>query len=477
MLRSLQLSIAFLLLTGALVAQQIPRSRHVYIVAEENTSYEHEVGSSNMPYLNSLIKQGSLATQFYANQHSSLTDYFWVTAGQVMTTNNDTLQVFNVDNIVRHVMQLGLTYKSYAESLPYAGYAGLYSGNYMKRHAPLPYYSDMGDSTTEMLKHVPITVFAEDVKNGTLPNFAFITPDATDDMHNCQSGTTACEQKADAWLKTYLAPLLARPEFQPGGDGLLILWADEADLGTDNRCSATVSQGCGGRIVVAMIGPNVKKGFQSNVTYYHQNVLRTMLEALGTTQNFPGASNTAKPMSDMFVANTVASGVTVTAPANNAMVSSPMQVIASATAANAITAMQVYVDNKLASSVSGSTVDAELNVTPGQHSVVVQSWDSAGGVQKRALNVTATATPAITIQSPAQGAALTNGNIVIAASSNVPSQISATQVYVDNVEKYSTAAASVNTTLPMAVGTHSIVVQNWDNKGNVTKASVNITVK
>jgi hypothetical protein len=101
--------------------------------------------------------RGALSTQFYADQHSSLPDYFWVTSGQMITMNNETLLTYNVDNIVRHLMQLGLTYKSYAQSLPHPGYAGLYSGAYMKRNAPLPYYTDMGNSTTKMLKHVPIT--------------------------------------------------------------------------------------------------------------------------------------------------------------------------------------------------------------------------------------------------------------------------------------------------------------------------------
>jgi len=57
----------------------------------------------------------------------------------------------------------------------------------------------------------------------------------------------------------------------------------------DNRCSATVSTGCGGHILVAMIGPQVKAGFKSTATYHHPSVLRTMLEALGTTANFPSA--------------------------------------------------------------------------------------------------------------------------------------------------------------------------------------------
>src|SRR5579872_4112596 len=150
--------LTFALLLGAVCLlvtasfAQVPRSNHVYILAEENISYEHEVGdTTDMPYLNSLISHGGLATQFYSNQHSSLPNYFGVTAGQYNTNNNDTTATYDVDNIVRHVLANGKTFRSYAQTLPYAGYTGLYSGEYLKRHAPLIYYTDVAGSATEIL--------------------------------------------------------------------------------------------------------------------------------------------------------------------------------------------------------------------------------------------------------------------------------------------------------------------------------------
>src|SRR6478736_2009026 len=298
-----KMSIALALFFGVSAFAQVPRSKHVYIVAEENRSYEHIVGSASMPYLNSLINKGGLATQFYSNQHGSLENYLTVTSGQYLTHNNDTLAVFNVDNIERHLLTNGMTFKSYAQSLPFAGYTGLFSGAYMKRHAPLPYFTDMANSSL-IMNHVSTTVMAQDIANGTLPNFAFITPDGDHDMHNCGTNLGACLWTADQWLKSNIGPLLATAPFQPGGDGVLIIWADEADLSTDNRCSATVLTGCGGHIVVAMIGPQIKAGYKSVTTYHHPSVLRTMLEALGTTANFPGAANTAPDMREFFQGNT-----------------------------------------------------------------------------------------------------------------------------------------------------------------------------
>jgi len=380
------------LFVGVSAFAQVPRSNHVYIVAEENHSYEHIVGSIYMPYLNSLLAKGGTATQFYANEHGSLENYLIVTSGQYLTHNNETLATFNVDNIERHLLTNGKTFKSYAQTLPFAGYTGLYSGAYMKRHAPLPYYTDMASSSL-IMNHDSTTQMAKDITNGTLPNFAFITPDGDHDMHNCPNGLNACLQTADNWLKANIAPLLATAPFQPGGDGLLIIWSDEADLSTDNRCSATVLTGCGGHIVVAMIGPQIKAGYKSVTTYHHPSVLKTMLEALGTTSNFPSAANTAPDMREFFKSNTststTASGsVTISAPTASTVTGPGVPAAASASAANPITFMRLYVDNVSVYSISASKFSTTVNMTKGTHNMVFQAWDSKGTVYKTAKTIT-----------------------------------------------------------------------------------------
>jgi hypothetical protein len=386
-----KLSIALASFIGVTAFAQVPRSNHVYIVAEENRSYERIVGSVSMPYLNSLLAKGAVATQFYSNQHGSLENYLIVTSGQKLTDNNDTLAVFNVDNIERHLLTNGKTFKSYAQTLPFAGYTGLYSGAYMKRHAPLPYYTDMANSSL-LKNHVSTTELAKDIANGTLPNFAFITPDGNNDMHNCGANLGACFWTADQFLKNTIGPLLATAPFQPGGDGLLIIWADEADLGSDNRCSATVLTGCGGHILVAMIGPQVKAGYKSVTTYHHPSVLRTMLEALGTTANFPSAANTAPDMREFFKGNTgtatTASSVQISSPAASTVTGPGVTLAASATAPNPVTFMRIYVDNVSVASASTSKISATVSMSKATHSVVFQAWDSQGNVYKASRTIT-----------------------------------------------------------------------------------------
>src|SRR5690242_8395518 len=85
--------LALMTLVAGVSVAQVPRSKHIYVVAEEDHSYEHMVGSSYMPYFNSLIAKGGLATQFYADMHGSLENYLILTSGQYLTKNNDTTAV------------------------------------------------------------------------------------------------------------------------------------------------------------------------------------------------------------------------------------------------------------------------------------------------------------------------------------------------------------------------------------------------
>src|SRR5207253_2216053 len=59
----------------------VPQFAHVFIVVEENADYAKVVGNSAMPYLNSLASRYGLATQYYANTHPSIGNYFMLTVG------------------------------------------------------------------------------------------------------------------------------------------------------------------------------------------------------------------------------------------------------------------------------------------------------------------------------------------------------------------------------------------------------------
>ena len=292
--RTLALSICVFALAGCTgqVAQIPPppapsaRFGHVFIVVEENANYANVVGSPSMPYLNSLANQYGLATNYFANAHPSIPNYFMLTTGQTLTLIDAlTPQSFPVsdDNVVRELIAAGKTWKSYAEDLPTVGYTGGDSGNYAVRHNPLAYMTDVQNNSAQKQDLVPFTQLSADLSTANLPDYSFIVPNLCSDGHNCSLTI------ADNWLKANLDPVIRSSIFQK--DGVLIVVFDEADL-------QDFTSG-GGHVAAVIVSPLAKRNYKSIAFYQHQSVLRVMLEGLGLTK-LPGDAATAPAMWEFF---------------------------------------------------------------------------------------------------------------------------------------------------------------------------------
>jgi hypothetical protein len=251
-------------------AQTLPQFGHVVVVPLENHSYSEVVGSSSMPYLNSLIARYGLATNYTANTHPSIGNYFMLTTGQILTNDDgQTPSSFpvGVPNIASLLEAAGKTWKDYPEM----------TGTYIVRHDPLQYFTNVNTANLS-----DFSQFAPDLANHALPNFSWITPNGCDDAHDCGLST------ADSWLQTHIDPLVKSSYLQTGGDGLLIIVFDEDDGSEGNRVACVI------------VSPKiVSAGFQSSNSYHHQNALRLMAQALGLT-TFPGAAASAANMSEFF---------------------------------------------------------------------------------------------------------------------------------------------------------------------------------
>jgi hypothetical protein len=377
-----------------------------------------------------------------------------------VTSDNETTSCFNVDNMVRELLAKGLTWRTYEEDLPYPGFLGLTYANYVRRHNPLIDFTD-ACTTTQALNSVPYTQLAIDMANNQVPNYSYITPNLQDDAHD---GTLA---QADLWLSQQMPAILARPEFLPGGDGLLFITFDEADLSTDNRCSSLISNGCGGHIATLIIGPQVRPGYNSQVLYGPQNLLQTVCDAMALAV-CPGAGAVSLPMLDVF--NTVS----ITGPFPGAAVASPLAIHAVSQNNSTVNAMQLYMDSSLAYGIIGSTLSTSLPVSSGMHFMVAQSWDAAGGIHKRSVNVMVQS-EAVVVTAPTPNAVVSSP-FSVSATAGGANAVSAMQVYVDNVSVYQTSGATVNAKLTLNAGLHNVVVQAWDVSGGITKNSFYVTV-
>jgi phosphatidylinositol-3-phosphatase len=257
---------------------------HVFIVVEENTDYVDVIGNSAMPYLNGLADQYGLATQYYANTHPSIGNYFMMTCGDIVTNDDAYTMTVSQDNVVRRLLSAGKTWKVYAEDLPSIGFVDLGhdDGKYASKHNPFVYFTDVHDNPAQASHVVPFAQFAVDLVSNAFSNYSFIVPNLCNDGHDCGASTV------DNWLKINIDPLIKSTQFQQ--DGLLIILYDES--GGDGTHG-------GGKIAWVAVSGKSKAGYKSTSLYQHESTLRLSLKALGIT-TFPNAAATAPDMNEFF---------------------------------------------------------------------------------------------------------------------------------------------------------------------------------
>lgn len=327
-MKSSQIKIAGVLLCFCLLAAaetpckgnpaSVPQIQHVFVVVEENQSYDDVIGNPDMPYLNQLAAHGGLARRYYANTHPSINNYFYLTSGRRGTgLPGFSADLFNGkvsgENVASILTKHGKTWKAYAEDLPSTGYVGDNQGLYVRRHNPFAFYKSVVDDMAAPGKNqrdqiVPFPQFTADWKSGHLPDYSFIIPNLIDDAHNnprTRRGS-ACRdaeslRQADHWLEQNLKPVVETESFHR--DSLLIVVFDEAcDQGNkaDHHSSPTRNIGGGGRIPVVLVGANIPAdGCVSDTVFHHESTLRLTLKALGINE-FPGGAAKAPDMGEFF---------------------------------------------------------------------------------------------------------------------------------------------------------------------------------
>jgi hypothetical protein len=275
------------------VPSALPVVDHVFVVLLENEGLSNVIGDSAAPFLTTLASQHALADNYFANTHPSIGNYFMLTTGNIQTNDDAFAGSLNVDNVARALTAAGKTWKGYMETLPFAGYAGNDVYPYFKHHDPFVYFTDV-TSGSQVNNVVPFDQLTTDLSAGTVPNFAFITPNAEDDGHDCPTGgSTGCTMAdritaADNWVKANINPLIQNPAL---ANSVFIIVFDEA-LDSDTTHG-------GGKIPMIMAGSHVKTGFTSTTVYQHQSTLRLVLDLLRVADH-PGLSATAPVMNEFF---------------------------------------------------------------------------------------------------------------------------------------------------------------------------------
>lgn len=246
---------------------------HVIWILEENHSYSQVIDSSHAPYINALASECGLATHYHNISHPSLPNYVGMTSGLALSKlgrfSSDCTPSPACSTSARSIFGETSSWRSYEESMPSSCYRHN-SGAYAARHNPALYFTKLSDCARN---DVPFTRLAGDLARGTLPKFAFVTPNLNDDMHN---GTIA---EGDSWLKAHLPVILHSRQYRSGSTVVFITW-DEGAGGTSRNCAAnTTDIGC--HVATIVISPTTKPGTKAHELFNHYSLLATTEQLLG----------------------------------------------------------------------------------------------------------------------------------------------------------------------------------------------------
>jgi phosphatidylinositol-3-phosphatase len=290
------------LYSGPVIAASVtaPFNR-VYVIVLENHDYNDIIGNTtDAPYLNSLANTYNLATNYSALVRPSLPNYIAMIGGDTFGISSNasyTLQTpITAPNLVDQLEAKGLTWKTYQESMPYAGYPGEFYPSstealYAVKHNPFPYFSSIQNSPARLQNMVPGAQFTSDLQAGTVPNFSFIVPNQCNGMHGLSAypgidprclGDPGLIQLGDDAVKSWVTSITQSPLWNSGNNAIFITW-DETRADPSQRVPM---------IVINSQGPT---GIQDNTAYNHYSLLATVQEGFGL--NYLANSATTPSMS------------------------------------------------------------------------------------------------------------------------------------------------------------------------------------
>ena len=249
-----------------------PTTSKVMVIWEENHS-SSAITASAAPHISSYAAACGLATDYQSLTHPSLPNYLAATSGvsYASTPWSSDCQASSCTTANENLFdQVGPSrWKGYAESMTSACQRSN-SGEYVSRHNPAVYYTDLGASCAAddvPLGSTSAGSLLTDIHAGTLPTVSTVTPNLIDDMHD---GTVA---QGDAWLAQWIPLITAGPDYQAGRLTVIIAW-DEGS-GSGNTAST---------VDAIVMSPYVAPGTRSALALTHYSLLKAEDDVAGVPE-------------------------------------------------------------------------------------------------------------------------------------------------------------------------------------------------
>ena len=208
------------------------RTSTIFTIVLENHDYAEIVGSSNAPYINSLIAMGALATNYKDTAHPSLPNYLHMISGDnqypgFIDIGPNQVPYFPAmkDNLGTQLEAAHVKWRSYQESMG-TPCTLTDAGDYATKHDPFLYFTDMQAQSLCAEHNVDYSQFAADLATNTY-QYMWITPNLTSDGHNPSTDPVAALKVSDTWMSNEVPKILDSEGFKNGGV-LFITW-DESE--------------------------------------------------------------------------------------------------------------------------------------------------------------------------------------------------------------------------------------------------------
>ncbi|MEZ4365077.1 MAG: alkaline phosphatase family protein [Kofleriaceae bacterium] len=248
----------------------------VFVIVLENHDYDEIIGSADAPYINALLPEAVLATDYHETGSRSQPNYLHLVSGanQYPGTINTlpTEAPFPVDepDLGAALTAGGLWWRTYQQSM------GMpcrltNAGRYVVRHNPFVYFAALQEDHDACVEHVvDLGALADDLA-ANRPRLAWLQPDLIDGGHDPAADPPAALRASDAWLAATLPTVRASAGYANGGV-VLLTW-DEA-VGRDGRSET--------RVPLVMLSPRLRApGTTVDEPLDHGALLATVLDVLG----------------------------------------------------------------------------------------------------------------------------------------------------------------------------------------------------
>jgi hypothetical protein len=282
----------------------VGRLQHVFMVFMENEGTRDIVGNQQAPYLNRLIAQHGLATDYRGLSHPSDPNYIAFFGGSTFGIDANCMLACTVKerNLADQVEAAHKSWRFYEQTMPSpcyhgtAGPKGPLGSYYSPDELPWAYFSDLADNAKRCQAHVfPYGQITKDLASSrTTPNYVWFEADDCQDMEQC--GVSS----GDSWLSRTVPQIMNSSAFRKQRSAIFITWDEDYNnksINQDNQDQVVPM------IVIGSPRSGLRTGPVRSGTYYtHYGLLRTVQAALGLPDNLSLNDSYATPLNGFWPA-------------------------------------------------------------------------------------------------------------------------------------------------------------------------------